>query len=230
MVVVTVSTLLLLTGCVPGAAPVAVPSPSGRASVAGASSSEPAPTLPSTPSPSAVPASAFDPADPGTWIVDYDRVADVQVGGSASALAAAAGLPKVADTIDCPPGYGISVAVRPVTVAVLELASRGHDVPDPTFTYASVSARTAPDAPLVDWPSTAQGIRLGSTEAQLLAAYPGIRTTHSRYDDNMGYTTYAAGPSGDRYLVFQVAVSPSGARTVIDFQSSTTDSVYDVCD
>jgi hypothetical protein len=78
-------------------------------------------------------------------------------------------------------------------------------------------------------PSTVAGIRLGSSESALVAAYPGIRRTPSTGGGSTG-ATYVAGPVGGRYLVFQIAVSASGARTVTIIQSSPAASLTDTCE
>ncbi|HEY2556160.1 MAG TPA: hypothetical protein VGI08_03570, partial [Diaminobutyricibacter sp.] len=100
----------------------------------------------------------------------------------------------------------------------------------PPFTYASFVTWTAADAPIASSPSTPTGIRLGSSESDLLAAYPAIKLSHSKYEENMGWTTYAVGPVGGRYLVFLVRTSPAGSRTVVAIQSSPFPGFFDVCD
>lgn len=209
----------LLTGCAPGTSPEPT-----------TSAVEPS----ATPAPTLTPTSDQVPSDPSTWVVDYDRVADVEVGQSLATLAAAAGITANNDSENCPPGYvkdpGFEAPAGAVVITLMELEARGQVVPDPTFTYASFWSRDIPTDVSPESPSTAAGIRIGSTEADLLAAYPEIVTTVSKYDENMGYTTYAAGPVEGRYLVFQVATAESGARTVFRIQSSTLDVVTDVCD
>lgn len=209
----------LLTGCAPGTSP-------------GPTSSAAEPTA--TPSPTLTPTSDQVPSDPSTWVVDYDRVADVEVGQSLATLAAAAGLTANNDSENCPPGYvkdpGFDAPAGAVGISLMELEARGQVVPDPAFTYASFGSRVIPTEVSPESPSTAAGIRIGSSEADLLAAYPGIATTLSRYDETMGFTTYAAGPVEGRYLVFQVGTAESGARTVFSVRSSTLDVVTDVCD
>ena len=207
----------LLSGCAPE------PGPASTSSVA-APSATPTPT----------PTSDQVLSDPSTWVVDYDRVADVEVGQSLATLAAAADITANNDSENCPPGYvkdpGFDAPAGAVGISPMELEARGQVVPDPAFTYASIWTGIMPIEVSPESPSTAAGIRIGSSEADLLAAYPGIATTLSKYDENMGYTTYAAGPAEGRYLVFQVGTAESGARTVFRIQSSTLDVVTDVCD
>ncbi|SEI12192.1 MULTISPECIES: hypothetical protein [unclassified Leifsonia] len=206
--------------------PVAVPTETATPTA----SETPTPTPTPTPEPTvAVPSE--DPTDPSTWVLGFDQVAGVHVGQSVSAVAAAAGLVPVDDTVDCPPGFwNVTGADTVVGISLLEAEKRGSAVPDPTLTYAAFSLRDPSEQVVAASPSTAAGIRLGSPESDLLSAYPDIQKTHSKYDETMGYTTYAVGPESGRYLVFQVAATPSGARTVIRMQSSTDDGVVDLCD
>ncbi|MGH1550541.1 hypothetical protein ACRAWB_15730 [Leifsonia poae] len=208
--------------------PVAAPSPTPTPTV----TETPTPTPTPTPTATApLPAPSEDPADPATWILGFDQVGGVRFGESSAALAAAAKLVAVDDTIDCPPGYWSESAPDiTVEISLLEDDKRGTAVQDPVLTYAAFSVRTASEEIVPASPSTEAGIRLGSTESDLMAAYPDLQKSHSRYDESMGFTTYAVGPTSGRYLVFQVATAPSGARTVIHMQSSTYDSVVDLCD
>ncbi len=177
------------------------------------------------------------PADPSTWIVDFHSVGGVPIGQPIAPIGQAVGLPQVTDTVDCPPGYSGTVGVddKRFAIDLMESQSRGTAVPDPTLTYGSFryapqAVQTAPERVIDTSPSTLAGIRLGSSESELLAAYPGVQKTRSKYDETMKYTTYAVGPSEGRYLVFQVATSASGARNVISLASTGLPYVVDVCD
>ena len=226
-VVAMACALALLTGCTSPA-----PEDSSRSSVAPIASAAPTATPTPTP-PIPTPTPTPDLSDTGAWVVDVDRVAGVEVGQSLASLAATAAIPAVTDTVDCPPGYATgfgTTADHPVSIALMDLEARGHAEADPPFTYASFITQTVADAPIAASPSTPAGIRLGSSESSLLNAYPALQKSHSRYDESMGYTTYAAGPIGGRYLVFQVGTSATGSRSVVTIQSSTYPGVYDVCD
>src|SRR3954471_4066732 len=91
-----IAVVFLLGGC--ASAPPAVPESPGT-------------TVTQVPTPTAIesatpaPTPTQNPADPSTWILGFDRVADVRVGHSLAALASAADLVPVEDTVDCPPGY-----------------------------------------------------------------------------------------------------------------------------
>jgi hypothetical protein len=217
--IASIAVVLFLGGCA-SAAPAEPMSPSRTT------------TQVPTPTPTAASTPTQNPADPSTWILGWDRVADVHLGQSLAALASAAKLVPVDDTVDCPPGYWTAQGAPSgdVRVSLMQEGSRGTAVSDPTFSYAQFAVREPSETVVATSPSTDAGIRLGSTEAELLAAYPSIQKTSSKYDDSMGYTTYADGPSDGRYLVFQVAATPSGARTVINMLSTSRDVAIDVCD
>jgi len=185
-----------------------------------------------TPTPKPSPTPTQNPADPSTWILSFDEVGGIQVGQSPSALATAAGLVPVEDTFDCPPGYWTKPdpAGTDLTVTLMQDDARGTALPDPKLTYASFRILKPQESVVPTSPSTPAGIRIGSTEAALLAAYPSIQKTVSKYDDSAGLTTYAVGPSSGRYLVFQVGVTSTGARTIVDMLSTTRNIVIDVCD
>jgi hypothetical protein len=205
-------------------------------------SSTPSPLITPTTTPSATPAptiepdptSALNPSDPSTWTIGPDEIAGVPVGGSLSSLAEGAALEPITDTIDCSPGYSNGPGFDDpagVRITLAEMKSRGTAVADPTFTYAYVWTRTTPPTVLSGSPTTDEGVRLGTSEADLLAAYPDLQRTTSRYDSTVGYTTYADGPNNEgRYLVFQTGTADSGARTVVSIQSSTLSTVIDLCD
>lgn len=202
----------------------------------------PTPSPSPTPTPSAAPATPTpapetipDPLDPGTWVVDYDSVADLALGDPLTPWGSAAGLQPNPSPIDCPSGFytipDFEAKTPEVSMALVQLDARAVPVADPVFSYAQFSVRFgAADGPLSSSPSTPAGIRLGSSEEDLLAAYPDIVMTTSKYDDTTGSTTYAEGPVDGRYLVFRVGTSESGQRTVTWIQTSTFDAVVDICD
>ena len=225
----------LALGVIPG---VGAPAPVATASATPApgptATMEPPPVVEPAPAPVTPEPVAVDPLDPGTWTIGYDEVAGLRLGDSLASFASAAGLVPVDSPIDCPDGYytvpNFEEGSLIVDVYLAELEADGTDVPDPVFSLATVSTPGVADAPLEGSPSTPEGIRLGSSEAELLAAYPGIVVTHSRYDEQEGFTTYVSGPVDGRYLVFQVGTSEAGTKAVRLIRSSTQDSVIDVCD
>jgi hypothetical protein len=227
----------LALGVIPGVgAPAPVVTASATPAPGPTATMEPPPAVETAPAPPPVTPEpvAVDPLDPGTWTIGFDEVAGLRLGDSLASFASAAGLVPVDSPVDCPDGYytapNIDEGSLIVDVYLAELEADGRDVPDPVFSFATVSTRGVADAPLEGSPSTPEGTRLGSSEAELLAAYPGVVVTNSRYDEQEGYTTYVSGPVDGRYLVFQVGTSEAGTKAVRLIRSSTQDSVIDVCD
>lgn len=212
------------------------PTPAPTITNTPAPTTSPTSTPSSTPTvPAPAPAPVVDPLDPGTWIVDYKSVGGLALGDPIAPFGTAAGLQPNPSPIDCPSGFykvaNFDEESFDVSVVLVQLDARVTPVDDPVLTYAVFSTRfAAPDGPLPDSPSTLAGIRIGSSEEELLTAYPDIVTTTSRYDDTMGFTTYAEGPLDGRYLVFRVGTSDSGLRTVKLLQTSTIDVAIDICD
>ncbi len=192
-------------------------------------------TATSAPTPTAIAGNV--PTDQGSWIIDFDTLAGVRVGQPIASFGQAAGLVRQQDTANCPPGFSSTTPVdgepdNQLSVSFLQADSRGAaDVADPMFTLGLVFARTSPDAVQPGSPATTAGIRVGSTEAALLAAYPNLQKGGSRYDESAGARTYFLGPQDGRYLVFNVRPTPDGSGvTVNTIQTSTYNSIIDVCD
>jgi hypothetical protein len=227
----------LALGVIPGVgAPAPVVTASATPAPGPTATMEPPPAVETAPAPPPVTPEpvAVDPLDPGTWTIGYDEMAGLRLGDSLASFASAAGLVPVDSPADCPDGFwtgqGYGDGSLNVSVYLAQLEVDGEDVPDPLFTFAEVSTRGVADAPLEGSPSTPEGIRLGSSEADLLAAYPDIQVTFTRYDDEQGLTTYVNGPVDGRFLVFQVGTSPSGIKAVERIRTSTQDRAYGNCD
>lgn len=211
------------------------PTPAVTVTVTATPSSTPTPTPTLTPTQALPPEPVVDPLDTGTWIIDYDQAGDLAVGDSIAPFATAAGFEPNPSPGDCPSGYYRGIGADDeqsldVTVSLVQLDAKAPPVDDPLLTLARFSTRTVPEAPLPSSPTTPTGIRIGSTEDELLAAYPGISTTVARYDDFWGYSTYVSGPIDGRYLVFQVGTSDSGSRTVRLIETSPVGTTFDICD
>ena len=223
----TALAVIALAGC---ASPQAGPTATATASSAPTATA----TAPSAPTPTALAGNV--PTDQGSWTIDFDTLAGVRVGQPIAPFAQAAGLVRQQDTVDCPPGFSSTIPVdgepdNQLSVSFLQAESRGTDVADPTLTLGMVFARTSPDAVQPGSPATTAGIRVGSTEAALLAAYPNLQKGSSKYDESAGARTYFLGPQGGRYLVFNVRPTQDGSGvTVNTIQTSTYNSIIDVCD
>lgn len=175
-----------------------------------------------TPTPTPTPTSAVpvqDPADPSTWLIRFDGVGPVSLGTPFREQHDA--LPAFADDTDpicvdyqsvlrSPRGlwfYFIGAADQSGRTATIELGNLG-----------------SPGADNSDSPRTPEGIGIGSTVGELLAAYPGIERTggysdtvdyYGLTDDRGGWIVFAV--MGDAVWDIQVgneAVLPSGMNTV----------------
>lgn len=138
-----------------------------------ASTSTPAPTESPTPEPKppiAVPAPVGDPADPATWVIGFDGIGPVKLGRPLAELDQET--PTLNDETDdmCRPSQVDLVGEH-------DLRLHAFATPEAEDTIASLylNARLPQDTEAL--PRTESGIGIGSTEAELLAAYPGIPVT-----------------------------------------------------
>ncbi|MFK3679454.1 hypothetical protein ACI2IP_17165 [Microbacterium sp. NPDC090218] len=125
-------------------------------------SSSPTATPTSTPEPP-----AEDPTDPSTWIIDEDGVGPIDVGGDFAATLGVLGENWKNDTATCSwmaswtapdNGYGMYFV-------------RGTE--SDAAPIREVSVYSAAEAPVaVTGPATVEGLGIGSTVAEVLAAYP----------------------------------------------------------
>ncbi|MCS5496061.1 hypothetical protein NY547_02260 [Cnuibacter physcomitrellae] len=165
--------VLVLSGCVAEPAPTPSPtaSPSRTPSATPTPTSTPTPDgpQPGTPTPSPTAGAdpswpAYDPADPGTWTIDFSGIGPFTVGRPMEEqVAAFTGLARD----DCGGNPGVASYHAPGTwLAAVEF--NGGDVG-----LVSAAARSGGE-PAVR-PHTAEGIRPGDSVAAVLAAYPGIQ-------------------------------------------------------
>ncbi len=157
--------LVALTGCgggVPAATETPTTSPTAR----------PSPTATATPTPTPT-ASAEDPSDPGTWIITPTRLGPVEIGTPLADLQSLVPFPLSEHG-----GSGICVGSGDdPTYPVLIFAHDGSAV-----IAAIVNVGQPADPfPLLS-PHTAEGIRVGSTVAEVEATYPAVAALVGPYE------------------------------------------------
>lgn len=188
LVPVVAVAVLALSGCAGGTA-------AGQTKDSPSAAPTPAAASPSTtpvPEPAAEPAVALDPAQPPTWRIDFGSIGPVAIGETRDeALASLAAFPQ-GPLQDCPApvstidlGDGAAIWLTDDTLTQIVLmgdALIGGAAPD------SVSAG----------PVTAEGIGVGSTTEELLAAYPDAQTGQSNNS-----TVYSLGNASGEWINFQ---------------------------
>lgn len=157
------------SGCV-APAPVPTPAsttagPTATPTATPAPSPSPTPSLPATGSP-------YVPDDPTTWIIDFDGVGPVKIGDTIDEVTAS--IPVQGES--CRPGvaqfFGSSITAV------------GGDTDDPTGGTAAVLMAIVGQSmdATTGYPSTAAGITIGSTIAELQAAYPDLESYQTSTD------------------------------------------------
>jgi hypothetical protein len=140
-----------------------------------------------------------DPNDPATWLIDFDGVGPAVLGRSFEEQRQT--LPGFDDTTDslcvdshlrlqAPSGLPllfVGSAEQADRTAAVELSSTGSTAPD--LRQAS--------------PKTAAGIGLGSSDEELLAAYPGIEKTGG-YVDPEEFPYYGLTDGNGGWIVFGI--------------------------
>lgn len=188
---------------------------------ASAPPSSPEPSAAETPSPSPSPTGApeADPADPTTWIITENGVGPVEIGGDLGATLA--GLPDTwtNDAENCAwtawwqaedSSYGL-------------YAVRGTE--SDTAPISEISVYTSLEVPTaVPSPVTAEGLGLGATKAEVLAAYPDAGEGVAEVGG--GSWVMLAG-DGDAHVFFEFR---GGADAASDVVVTTRDQPsYEVC-
>lgn len=180
--------ILALSGCTGSAAPAQTEGSSSAAPTPAASSPSATPVA----EPAAEPVVAVDPAQPSTWTIDFGSIGPVAIGQTRDeALASLAAFPQ-GPLEDCP---------APISTIDL-LDGVAIWLTDDTLTQVvlmgdALIGGAAPDS-VSDGPLTAEGIGVGSTTEELLAAYPDAQTGQSNSS-----TLYSLGNASGEWINFQ---------------------------
>ncbi len=152
----------------------------------------PTPTATPTAAPTQPPA-AENPADPSTWLIDFDRIGPITPGRPfADVKAQLSDFPDLTDPICLPFSLYLGLPDRTVLRMIDDTGNKTAD---------TIELLGGPGNVVALSPKTAEGIGLGSTSDMLLAAYPGISGTTSL---NGMVTQYRLLDSEGRRIVFKV--------------------------
>ncbi|MDH6180375.1 hypothetical protein M2152_000557 [Microbacteriaceae bacterium SG_E_30_P1] len=184
-------TVALLAGCTPVASPTATPTPASS----------------STAEPSALPTDdAPDPTDPSTWVIESAAVGPIALGDAA------------ADAADALTSYGRGEALGDCPVIFLDapglpgvVLSPGSDGAIEAITITSKSAGMPQDPTVLAdaSPRTSEGVGIGSTRDELVAALPDAEIVR----DDPASVVYRTG-SASPYRLFVVESDRVVAITV----------------
>jgi hypothetical protein len=188
--------VLLLAGCSGGSTP--TPSPSETTPSATPSAS-PSPTPTETPTPTPTP-TATALCEIGPSDIDFDRFATICLGMSFPEAEAAGGVP-VSGEVSCP--WYATIVSDPGLGWYVSAVSFPENPGDDIWMFRMQWLDDPALATQYEMPATPEGITIGSTEAQLLAAYPSAQTL---LVDDM-----ARGPRDER-----IVLGPSGLAYVFD--------------
>ncbi|GAT72817.1 3-phosphoshikimate 1-carboxyvinyltransferase [Microbacterium sp. HM58-2] len=191
------------------------------ASTGGAPSSSPTPA----PSPSATPtekpttAPEPDPADTSTWIISPEGVGPIEIGGDLAATLD--GLPDIweHDTANC--SWTAWWNADDASHGIFFVRGTESD----TAPISEITVYTTAEIPMVaDAPVTAEGLGLGATKEEVLAAYPGAQEGTAQ----IGGGTWIMLPGDDEAHVF--FEFREGVVTASDVTVTTrSEPSYEVC-
>lgn len=169
-------------------------------------SPRPTPSLPvgvepaGTPTPLPTPTSAAnDPADASTWLITTDGLGPVTLGQTFDQAAQEFGRAGLQNSTTCPNGpTGVYEASGEPPVYL-------NTGLQPTISFITVLGDVNADgsAPRTGGPKTPHGIGIGSTEAQLKAAYPNL--TAARFPGYSDGTAYALTDGAGKWIDFVVS-------------------------
>lgn len=183
--------MLLLSGCTAGSEePPAPPTPTATSSATSEAEATEPPAEPAQPE--------LDLADTGSWLISFDGIGPVRPGGQISETRPAM-TAFVEDELPewCP-------AARFQRDGTLELLAHLSD-DFATITALSVAGRGDSSVLSQISPRTAEGIGVGATFDELLAAYPAIEKS-GEYGGGDDPTLYYAVPNDDGvWIVFSVS-------------------------
>ena len=205
-ILVTAIAVLILTGCAPQADPSAEERPTSSSSASPTSSPTPAPSSSGGDtdiSPGGTGGDGGALSGPQTWTIGFGTYGPLTVGSSYSG--ARAGLGEF--TLDEQDGPCLVTGVSGPTK--LDVVVGDDDVVDAIVFGLGLGV------PVKQGPATAAGISIGSTEAELLAAYPGIvgrtgmneRPYYSTTDGSGRYLNFIVSPDWDDVVVFVMTSS-----------------------
>lgn len=179
--------------------------PSAESTPTAVSSSSPTPAETASPTPS--PAPAPDMTDPENWVIGLGAVGPLSIGQPIDqAIAAASGYTQGESVPDCPVAFldrasypSLAIAYWPDNVATRIIVRQLGGTPVPTAT-----------------PRTAAGIGVGSSGAELMAAYPGATVL---VDQAPSFVVYSVSDGASAYIIMAVT---DGVVTSVDLSTTET--------
>lgn len=198
--VALVATLvLLLTATACAATPPAGSAPESSDSA----SASPAPTA--TPTPTSIPTPTQDPSDPSTWLITTAGIGFAQLGDLDDEAISASLSPAFEVSTRCE-GLTAYDPADPASALQVFTAVSGSETPEHPGFFRAVGI-SAPDVaelgPVDGTPHTAAGIGLGSSLAELQAAYPSLETWEDPRGKTPGVTDFVVTDAAGN-LVFAV--------------------------